>query len=106
MTLYRRAEDGKETVAYGVIKEMFSHSFGPEPDAEKYVIISADWYEHVSTNPINGLPQVRYQNNFDACSLAFLEDCIPDNCCFFRFNPWDPDCDLYDVAMLKHSSQL
>ena len=89
---------------YGVITRMFQHSFWPnDPEAPKKVIIEADWYEQVGTNAVNGLPQITFQPNFASCSVAFLDDCIPDNCVFFPSNPWDPNCKLFDVV-LHHSS--
>ena len=90
---------------YGVITRMFLHSFWPDAEAPKKIVVQADWYEQVGKNPVNGLPQIRFQANFSACSLAFLDDCIAENCAFFPSDPWNDKSDLFDVV-LHHSSPL
>ena len=82
---------------------MYLHPFWPnDPEAPRKIVIEADWYEQVGTNQTNGLPQIKFQANFSSCSLAFLDDCIPENCTFFPSNPWDDNCDLFDV-LLHHN---
>ena len=89
---------------YAVITNMFLHSFWQhDPQAPRKVVIQANWYEQVGINPVNGLPQIEYNENFGSCSLAFLDDCIPENCTFFPSSPWNETCHRFDVV-LHHSS--
>jgi hypothetical protein len=82
---------------------MFTHAAHAGDDPK--VVIQATWYEKIGVNPVNGLPQIKPQPNFDSCSVTFLDQCVPLNCVFFPSNPWDTDCDLQDV-LLHHSSVL
>ena len=86
---------------YGRIQRMFVHAFWPDDkDAPKKVVIQAVWYEQVGTNPVNGLPQIRLNNNFDSCTLCFLEDCWAHSITFGLSDPFadpQPQFPLYDV---------
>jgi hypothetical protein len=83
---------------------MFLHSFWQhDPQAPRKLVIQANWYEQIGINPVNGLPQIEYNENFGSCSLAFLDDCIAENCAFFPSSPWDATCHRFDVV-LHHSS--
>ena len=88
MTEYVSQESKEVVTAYGVIQRMFTHRFWPQEDAPTKVVAVADWYEQVGVNPVNGLPLIRYQSNFNSCSLVFLEDCVPQNCSLFPTDPF------------------
>ena len=76
---------------YGKIQRMFVHFFWPDDkDAPSKVVIQAEWYEQVGTNPVNGLPEIRLNRNFDASSLCFLEDCVAHHIFFVRSDPFTP----------------
>lgn len=100
MMNYISSETGNVVTAYGKIQRMFVHRMFDDESADSKVVIQADWYEHVGTNPVNGLPQVQFNPNFNACSLAFLDQCIPQNFMFGKSDPWNPNCDLF-VVILK-----
>jgi hypothetical protein len=106
MMNYLSAETGQEVIGYGVIQKMFTHQFWPDdPEAPEKVIVQADWYELVGANPINGLPQIRRNNNFNACSVAFLDMCVAANCIFMPSDPiTHPANGLFDVIL--HPTQL
>jgi hypothetical protein len=101
MTRYITEESGTESIGYRIIMRMFIHKLfdsSEDPNDEK-IVIQARWYECVGVNPVNGLPQIKHQPNFDACSVAFLENCVPENLLFLQSNPWDEECELLDVII-------
>ena len=97
MMQYQSLETRQVVMGYGRITDMYIHRFWPEEGAPEKIIVVADWYEQIGTNPVNGLPQIRFQQNFSSCQLAFLEDCVPKSCKFLPSNPFDDSCDLFDV---------
>lgn len=106
MMKYLSAESGDVVVGYGIIESMFVHKFWPDdPEAPEKVIIQADWFEQVGTNPTNGLPQIKRNPNFNACSVAFLDMCTAANCVFMKSDPFSfPSNELFDVVL--HPTQL
>jgi hypothetical protein len=48
------------------------------------------WYEEEGINPINGLPQVRYNANWtEACPFICMDNCISENCVLWPSIPYD-----------------
>ena len=82
------------TVNYGIIKTMFLHKLGHEPEE---VIVECDWYEKVGINPRTKLIQVRRNTFFDACRVQFLKNLYPHNLVMWPSVASAPDNGLLDV---------
>ena len=82
------------TVNYGIIKTMFLHKLGHEPEE---VIVECEWYEKVGINPRTKLIQVRRNTNFDACRVQFLKNLYPHNLVMWPSVASAPDNGLLDV---------
>ena len=95
------SEDYKESgsnsqvlVNYGIIKSMFLHSLGNEPEE---IIVECDWYEKVGINPRTQLIQVRRNHNFDRCRVNFLKNLYPHNLVLWPSTATTPENGLLDV---------
>ena len=95
------SEDYKESgsnsqvlVNYGVIKTMFLHKLGNEPEE---IIVECDWYEKVGINPCTQLIQVRRNHNFDRCRVNFLKNLYPHNLVMWPSTATAPENGLLDV---------
>ena len=90
------------TRAYGRIVSMFEHTMHPGLAAPSGVVVECKWYELVGTNPVNGLPTVRYNPNWDAGRHVFLHTCVPASCAFWPKDPWTPLDDTSEFDVIRH----
>lgn len=78
------------------------------------VFAHCKWYEEHGTNPNNGLTQVQYNQNWDACPFICMDNCLSQNCQLWPSVPYDdekydgegklkPDCfDFQDYTLELH----
>ena len=99
-TWYRDSND-RELVAYGIIQRIFTHSMfqgGPTD-----VLIECNWFENIPEEEQAGntwLPQVRKNPDlaFNVSKrYTFLRQCAGYNIMVAPHDPWEPECNVYDV---------
>ena len=98
MKTWYLSDDGTEKVAYGIIKKIFSHSLysgGP-----KDILIECEWLDPIPSDESAYLPQVKRnpESLFNRnCRYTFLRQVAAYNILFLIEDPWDPDCQIYNV---------
>jgi hypothetical protein len=103
--MQRHVEEKTNTIerAYGRIMEMYEHRMHPGDDSPTRVIIECKWYELVGTDPVNHLPVVKYNPNWDESRHVFLDTCIPASCRFWPQNPFvEPTDDMFYNVIQHH----
>ena len=88
--------------AYGRIRSMFLHTLPTGPQqSETRLFVNCKWYEIADdVEAVSGLPVIRPNDNWEACSIVLLQDCRPVNVVCWPHNPDDESCPLLQVLCI------
>ena len=93
----KKGEKAVKTRAYARIVDIFEHRMYPHRESPARVIIECKWYEEVGINPVNGLPMIRLNENWEVARYAFLDTCVAADVVYWPTDPFDAECETMDV---------